>query len=277
MLVTLSHAAGFATLLAASAYDLRKGEVPDYISLVGIALGILLHAGASFQAGSIQPLLWSLGIGTGFFIMGWTAYLLGGWGGADALALAVLGFTAPYGVSEITSGYSIDLIVNMLIAGLLVTLVWSVVLAARQPEKVLSQTYKNLRTSKARLVLEIMGSLMFAFIAQEAGMQGGLYAVFFVTMVILIRFMRAIESEVFEVEKDIENVSPGEIVDTEALDGRIRGIEEEELEDLKDEDVDSVKVKSGIRFVPVFPVALLLTDFTSLGIGLLVNIFAFGI
>jgi preprotein translocase subunit YajC len=209
--------------------------------------------------------------------MGWTAYLLGGWGGADALALAVLGFTAPYGVSGITSGYSIDLIVNLLIAGLLVTLVWSVVLAARKPEKVLSQTYENLRNDRARLVLELMGSLMFAFIAQKAGMQGFLYAVFFVSMVLLIRFMRAIESEVFEVEKDIEEVQPGEIVDTEALDGRIRGIEEDELEELKEGDVESVKVKSGIRFVPVFPVALLLTDFTSLGISFIVNIFAFGI
>ena len=277
MLVTLSHAAGFATLLAASAHDLRRGEVPDYISLIGIALGVLLHAGASLQTGSIQPILWSLGIGTGFFVMGWTAYLLGGWGGADALALAVLGFTAPYGVSGITSGYSIDLIVNLLIAGLLVTLVWSVVLAARKPEKVLSQTYENLRNDRARLVLELMGSLMFAFIAQKAGMQGFLYAVFFVSMVLLIRFMRAIESEVFEVEKDIEEVQPGEIVDTEALDGRIRGIEEDELEELKEGDVESVKVKSGIRFVPVFPVALLLTDFTSLGISFIVNIFAFGI
>jgi len=277
MFVLLSHATGFAALLAASIHDLRKGEVPDYISIAGIAAGIILHAAASFQTGSIQPLIWSLGVGIAFFVMGWTAYLLGGWGGADALALAVLGFTAPYGLSGIGSGYSVDMIVNLLIAGLLVTVIWSFYLAARKPEKVFTATVENFKEDKMRLVAELSGSLLFALFAQRSGLQGKLYAVFFVSMIILLRFMRAIESEVFEVEKDIEEVEVGEIVETEGLDGRIRGIEEDELEELKDSDIETVKIKSGIRFVPVFPVALILTDFTSMGISFIVNFFAFGI
>lgn len=278
MLVLLSHAAGFASLLAASAYDLKNGEVPDYVSLIGIAAGLLLHGAASVQAGSIQPFLWSLGIGLGFLIMGWTAYLLGGWGGADALALGVLGFTAPYGLSGISSGYSIDMLINLLIAGLIITLIWSFYLAARKPEKVVKATIENMKEDKIRLPAEIVLSLGIAYFAASVGLNGEMYAIFFVTMLILIRFMRAIESEVFEVEKPVKDVEVGEIVDTEALDGRIRGIEEDELEDLRsDEDVDTVKVKSGIRFVPVFPVALILTDFTSLGVGFLVSFFALGL
>lgn len=278
MLVLISHAAGFASLLMASAYDLKNGEVPDYVSILGIVAGLLLHAGASIQMGSVEPFLWSLGIGLCFSIMGWTAYFLGGWGGADALALGVLGFTAPYGLSGISSGYSIDMLINLLIAGLIITLLWSVYLASRKPEKVLNATLENIKEDKIRLPAEIALSLGIAYFAASVGLNGRMYAVFFVTMLILIRFMRAIESEVFEVEKDLEDVQAGEIVDTEALDGRIRGIEEEELEDLRaDDEVETVKVKSGIRFVPVFPVALLLTDFTSLGVGFLVSFFALGL
>lgn len=277
MLVLLSHAAGFAALTMASAYDLKNGEVPDYVSIIGIVAGLLLHAGASIQMGSIQPFLWSVGVGTGLFIMGWTVYLLGGWGGADALAMAVLGFTAPYGLSGISAGYSIDLIINLLIAGLVVTLLWSLYLTARKPKKVLRTTIDNIKEDKIRLPLELALSLSVAYFASSVGLNGKTYAVFFVSMLLLIRFMRAIESEVFEVEKDLDEVEVGEIVDTEALDGRIRGIEEEELEELKSEDVETVKVKSGIRFVPVFPIALFLTDFTSLGVSFLVGFFALGI
>jgi Flp pilus assembly protein protease CpaA len=277
MLVLLSHAAGFASLLMASAYDLKSGEVPDYVSVIGITAGLILHAGASIQMGSIEPLLWSLGVGIGFSIVGWAAYFLGGWGGADALALGVLGFTAPYGLSGISAGYSINLVVNLLLAGLGLTLLWSSYLALKTPKKVLSKSLENLKQDKMRLTAEITVSLFISYIAGRAGLNGFLYGVFFVTMIFLLRFMRAIESEVFKKEKEIAEVEVGEIVEADGMDGLIRGIEEDELEELKESDVETVYVKSGIRFVPVFPIALLLTDFTGLGIRMLVSFFAFGV
>lgn len=277
MLVLLSHAAGFASLLMASAYDLKSGEVPDYVSLIGIAAGILLHAAASFQTGSIQPLLWSLGAGIGFSILGWGAYFAGGWGGADALALGVLGFTAPYSLSGIGIGYSIDLIMNLLLAGLGLTLLWSIVLALKQPRNVFQTSIKNLKEDKLRLTGEVSLSLAFSYLAGRAGLNGYTYGLFFVSMIILLRFMRAIESEIFRQEKDLKDVEAGEIVETEDMDGLIRGIEEEELEELRNKDIETVHVKSGIRFVPVFPIALFLTDFTTLGISALINFFAFGV
>lgn len=277
MLVLLSHAAGFASLLMASAYDLKSGEVPDYVSAIGIVAGILLHAGVSIRTGSIEPLLWSIGVGLGFSVMGWTAYLLGGWGGADALALGVLGFTAPYSLSGIGAGYSINLIVNLLLAGLGITLLWSGYLSLKTPNKVINKGLENLKNDKLRLTGEISVSLVVSYIAGRAGLNGYLYGLFFVTMILLLRFMRAIESEIFRKEKELSSVEVGEIVETEEMDGLIRGIEKDELKELKDKGVETVYVKSGIRFVPVFPIALILTDLTNLGVGALVSFFAFGI
>jgi len=57
---------------------------------------------------------------------------------------------------------------------------------------------------------------------------------------------------------DASQVEAGDVL----AEGEIRGVEEDELEDLEGE----VKLKEGLRFMPVFPAAMILTFY---GVSLL--------
>jgi len=51
MLLTLSYTLALAVLFAAAISDLKTTEVPDWLSVIGVVGGVVLHAAASYQAG----------------------------------------------------------------------------------------------------------------------------------------------------------------------------------------------------------------------------------
>jgi len=118
-------------------------------------------------------------------------------------------------------------------------------------------------------------------------------------LVLLFHLTRVLEDVEMSTEVSIGDVEVGDIIDTKGLDlGRSRernlvgkifqsldgflngllsrsrfsvveermgyseivGLTEDELNDLKDQGVESLSVKEGLRLVPVFPAALVLTD-----------------
>jgi len=56
------------------------------------------------------------------------------WGGADAFAMSVLGFAAPYSLTGFGLIHSVDLFLNIMIAGFLYTIVFAFYQASKQPE-----------------------------------------------------------------------------------------------------------------------------------------------
>ena len=127
MLLEFSHILAFSALFINSLFDVfsEKGDVPSEFSLVAIIGGILLHAAYAFNLGSITPFVWLLSIGFVFSLYGWLAYWMGMWGGADALAMTVLGFAAPYSVNGIGMVYGFSLFVNIFLVSSVYALIFT--------------------------------------------------------------------------------------------------------------------------------------------------------
>jgi hypothetical protein len=219
------------------------------------------------------------------------------WGGADALAMTVLGFAAPYSVSGPGIIHGVSVFVNIFVVSTFYAVFFALsrFLSSSELRKGFVQ---SLRDKKLYVGFEILvigllsvfqGSLFYSFL-------------FFVGMgflVLLFHLTRVLESVEMSKSVSISDVEVGDVVDTEGLDlGRSRernlvgkgfqslddvfngflsdsrfsvvedkmgyseivGLTEEEYEDLKSQGVDELKVKEGLRLVPVFPVALVLTD-----------------
>lgn len=278
MFVLFSHIAAFCALFAGAISDLKTTEVPDSFNIVGVLAGVALHFAASYPTmdfGTLlsfavftqpmqwlsalgEPLLWSLGVGAVFSLYGWGLYFLGMWGGADAFAMSVLGFAAPYAVSGPSLLYPISLFVAVLLAGFAYTLLFGVWKSLKNPE-VLEMTKKELKENEKRISLEVLGAAgLCGFVSVFRPQLALIYFVFLIFMIFLYRYFRNIQDELMVEEVAVEDLEGGEVLaEEEELGGKIEGITEEDIESIEKE---KVTIREGIRFVPVFPVAVILVD-----------------
>ena len=278
MFVLFSHIAAFCALFAGAISDLKTTEVPDSFNVAGVLAGVALHFAASYPTmdfGTLlsfavftqpmqwlsalgEPLLWSLGVGAVFSLYGWGLYFLGMWGGADAFAMSVLGFGAPYAVSGPSLLYPISLFVAVLLAGFAYTLLFGVWKSLKNPE-VLEMTKTELKENEKRISLEVLGAAGLCGLVSVFRPQLGLiYLVFLIFMIFLYRYFRNIQDELMVEEVAVDDLEGGEVLaEEEELGGRIEGITEEDIESI---DKKKVTIREGIRFVPVFPVAVIIVD-----------------
>ncbi len=269
MYLLLSHVVAFLALTVNSFYDVfsEKGDVPDLPAVVAIVAGVLLHGGYAWSLGSFEPFLWMIGVGAVFSLYGWIAFWRGLWGGADAMAMSVLGFAAPYSISGVSLIYPMDIFVNMMIAGLLYSVSFAVYRAFRS-ESFIDNFRSRVYGDRYRIPLEIGAGAAFSLYAGTVGLDPVLYFLALVFIIFLYRFLKVLEDAEMSTTVPVEDLEGGEVVAEQG--GTIEGITEEEIEDL---DVDEVEVKEGIRFIPVFPVALLMTDVFGGGVSLLIGLF----
>ncbi len=307
MLVIFSHLVAFSTLFIAALWDLETTDVPDLAGIVGVVGGIVLHALHAYYTGSLDPITWSVGIGAVFSIYGWGMYFLGMWGGADAFAMSVLGFAAPYSVSGTGLIHATNLFVNIMMIGL----VYSVLFAFYQGLKsggLVRKTLGRIRAQEKRISLEILLAGLLSGIGFYVNLDGFLYfgaALFFI---FFYRFLQVLEEDAMSSSTEISELEPGDVIDSAVLPGEevreknmlgnavskfrkflpfdsgvmrdiedrtgypeVVGVTGEEIERLEDAGIDTVEVKSGLRFVPVFPLALLVTDVWGGGITFLLS------
>lgn len=263
MIELLSHALGLGVLTAAAAWDLRTTEVPDWLSLVGVFGGVFLHAAAALNQGSSQPLLWSLGVGAALSLYGWSMYFLGMWGGADAFATSVLGFSAPYALSGPGLQHPVNLLLNFVIVGFLYTVGFALLKAASDT-KISTGTAERIREKKLRISAELAASGgLSALIWAATDLNPLFYLAGLTSLVFLLRLLRTVEDSM-SVKKSAADVEQGEVV--EEAGRQVKGISREELDSLGDSEVT---VKTGVKFVPVFPLTLLVTDLFGGGLSIL--------
>ncbi|MFB6245657.1 MAG: prepilin peptidase, partial [Candidatus Nanohaloarchaea archaeon] len=269
MFIIASHVVAFLTLSVGAVYDLATTEVPDHLPAIAVVSGILLHAARSLATGNPGPVLWSVLAGSAYSIYGWGLYIAGMWGGADAFSMSALGFAAPYALSGPGMSFPVDLFGNIMAVGFAYTMAFALYRAARAGN-VVSGFVKDLDENRYVIALFLMGSAVFSAALELSSGSGGMfYFLALTSLLLLYRFLRVIESEALNSEVPVEELEPGDVVDAEGLDGRIKGITQEEIEELE---AESAVVKTGVRFVPVFPVALALTDLSVGGSGLIVFI-----
>lgn len=259
LLIILAHLAGFLSLLVASVWDLRQGEVPDFVFVLGIGFSLLFYRLQAWFSSDFDFLMWSLFLGFAFFVLGWLAYLKGVWGGADALALSLLGFASPLGLDG--AFHLVDLVFNLMVA-VLVYSVFFVFWRSFSSQGFYGRYLDMLFEDRYCLVSELVLVFLFTWFLYLSGLNWIFYLVLLLGMVFLYRFLRLAEDEVFTESVAVEDLDGGEVLAEEYSDQKIRGVSEEELENL---DVETVEVRDGVRLVPVFLIAMILTDLNIIG------------
>ncbi|MFQ3275167.1 MAG: hypothetical protein ACI9LV_000478 [Candidatus Nanohaloarchaea archaeon] len=278
MFVVFSHIVAFCVLFTAAVFDLKTTEVPDSLNLVGVVAGVGLHLLASLQYMDYsalfsslvlsapiewflslgEPLAWSLGIGLAFSVYGWGLYFLGMWGGADAFAMSVLGFATPYAVSGPGIFYAVSMFAAVMVAGFLYTLGFGFFKLFSHPE-IVRKTWNEIKQDERRVSLEILAAAAISSFAAVTDVFLGItYFVSLLFMIILYRLFQNIQDDLMVRKVAVEDLEGGEVLgEDEALGGKIEGIDQNDIESIEK---DQVEVREGIKFVPVFPIALFLVD-----------------
>ncbi|MFB6203395.1 MAG: prepilin peptidase [Candidatus Nanohaloarchaea archaeon] len=267
MYLILSHALAFASLFVASLFDLDTTDVPDLFSAIGIAGGILIHGYHSWLINSWEPLMWSLGVGAVFSAYGWFAYYQGMWGGADALAIGVLGFAAPY-TGNPSVFDPVNLFVNVMLIGFLHTFAYSVYRS--WGSNVLELTRERIGDEKKRMVLEAGLTTGFILMLARSGLNWIPYAAIFYSFIVLYRFFKVVQNDLMYETVPVEELEGGEVAAPgQGFGDRIVGLEQEDIEEY---DGDEIDIRMGVPFMPVFPAALLVTDLFGAGMFLIYSL-----
>jgi Flp pilus assembly protein protease CpaA len=265
MLLILSHVLAFCSLFIGSLFDLDTTDVPDEFSAIGVVGGILLHAVYSYISGDWSFLGWSLGVGAIFSIVGWGAYYMGGWGGADAFAMSVLGFAAPFVPPAPSFIDPVNLIFNLMIVAFAYTTAYTFYRCLNRDS--IKTTVDRLENEKYRVLGEIGVAGLFSAFVWSTGLNGATYFGLLLSLIILYRFFKVVENDMMSETFPVEEVEAGDVAAPgQGFGDKIVGLTEEQLEET---DLDEIEIRRGVPFMPVFVIALLITDVFGGGLSLI--------
>lgn len=306
MWLEFSHIIAFGVLFVSSLFDVfsEKGDVPSVFMLAGVFAGFILHAGYAWFVSGFTGFQWFLGVGLVFSLFGWISYLMGLWGGADALALTVLGFAAPFSVSGPGPLFGLSLFINILLVST------SYIVLYILYTFITSQDFRKSFYSRVKDNRVLVSGYLFVVTFLSFSKGSFLYSIsFFLVLSLLSMFYLLIfdlQETVFKKTVDLGEVEEGDVVDLEDYDidreshlniigeslnylnqvfpfsfsnyfvdgvgrSKVVGVTEEEIKQLKEKQVSQVSVLQGLRLVPVFPAALVLTE-AGLTISEIVNL-----
>ena len=266
-----------AALLLASITDLRTREVPDMLNYGLVFFGIVLNASLSVLFWDYNFILGSiLGLALCFAI-GWAMFYAGQWGGGDSKMLMGLGATLglPF---QFGSSFLLALLLNILFAGAVYGLFWSIFLVFRNRKK-FSSAFTRLTSGKyhhaARLIIV---ALLIAFAAvMLLPFRNSLLKMYMLWLLILGPLMyyvwllvKAIEKSAMLVLMPVQKVTEGDWIAKDVLIKGKRicgpkdlGISRQQINLLRKFAqrglIAKVLVKQGIPFIPSFLLALAFT------------------
>lgn len=265
----------------AAVMDLRTTEVPDYVSYAIAGVGLVAHAGTAAMTGDITPVIMSVGVGAGMFALGWLLYIIGAWGGADAFVMGATGFALPV-LPDVFAPmfvapwpFALTLLLNILMVGSVYVIIFAIVMGFLRgaPQLLvveLREHWKRLGAIIAGAV--VLGAGAAYYISTAGGMPLqrsvpllGAYVLALVGLLILYRYLKIVEDEVMVFEKDAGSVEEGDVLaedivtdEGELEADRIVGLEEDQLQIVRASE-GPVLVKTGVRFIPTFPIAAALS------------------
>lgn len=271
MFVLFSHILAFAVLFVDSLFDMfNDNNVPDEFALIGIAGGLLLHIAQSFTTGDLTPLIWSVGGGVVATVYGWAAYYKGFWGGADAMILTMMGFTVSLtATGQASLTHVLDLIFNFMISAVAVTVIY----AGYKFSKAENSTQKfreSLANRKRFITGAVTASGLFSVFLHFGGANGPVFFVVMTGLLLLYEWIRVVEKDFLVKEVEVDNAVNEVPARGQGFGSQIKGLTEEELDEYEG---NTLKVRTGVPLIPVFLLALLITDLTEIGFWILYSVY----
>jgi len=267
-------AVGLLSLIAASIFDVKTREVPDWLNFSLLAYALASAVILSIYHGYSHIIFDSLlGLAAGL-VIGLAMFYSGQWGGGDAKLIIAL--SALIGISFSELGKEVPLlfifIINILLVGALYGLGFSLVKAFRNYHAFKEAAEKKLRSKGiliVRVIIFVLGIAAFIFFiatkSLEAGLLFGMIMCFFFFFYLWV-FVSAVEKSCMVKEVKTKDITEGDwIVGEVVKDRKIIlkpskiGVTLKEIALLKKNNIREVSVKIGIPFVPSFLIAYVLT------------------
>ncbi len=246
-------------------YDLKTSNMLDPIAWIMIALGIGLHAYESYLTGNLFILEWCLIVVTLFFLFSLFMYYRGYWGGGDGEMLIAYGALLPFGTCHDIL-FSLNFFINVFFVGGFYSLAYSLFLLKKE-KRILKKVKRELK-SYEKFFLVFLGAIAGAFavaIFSPFSFPLLLAAAFIFLYPPLLKYSKIVENYIFKRRIPVTRLKAndvlGEDIPEVGLKAKlVRGLSEEEVRKIR-KVRKYVVVKDGIRFIPVFPIALVLAIF----------------
>lgn len=251
--------------VAAGIWDLKTGDVPDWVCGLMIAAGIALFSVEGFMTGIWSGLTTSMLIGALFAAFGLGMWLTGQWGGGDGELLTAIGVLLPIWPMTARSLFLLPLafFINVFFVGAAYIVAYSAVLACTKPA-LRTVIGKNIKADSKMTAPVALGAV--AATVALWFLTGSVWVIA-VTMIavglpLLYRMLQAVEAG-FSVRIPTSRLKAGDMLGEDIL--RL-GLIKKHIRGLKDTEVKAIKkiksyvlIRDGVRFSPVFLLALVVT------------------
>ncbi|MCX6815812.1 MAG: A24 family peptidase [Candidatus Aenigmarchaeota archaeon] len=236
--------------IAAGIWDLKTTEVPDEIPALMIVLGLFLW----LVEGDFSSLIFSLITGTILLAVGMLMYKTKQWGGADAWMLAAIGYLIPFFNGHM---FMADFLPNFLVVAVTYMVIYSIILGFRN-KGIFVHFVTNIKI-RWKIVFLVPAAFGLFFFLLSASLGTSLIPASFITLFVFLlmvfwAYAKTIEKYVFKKKIPTSKLRIGDVLEEMEW----RGITKEELIEVRKKH-KFVTIKEGVRFVPVFPIALAIT------------------
>lgn len=266
---------GGALGLGAAGYlDLKTTEFPDWLPYALIVYALLVRGAFAWLLSDWAILTNSIAIGLVFLGAGLGLYYLRQWGDGDAWLLGALGFLFPDPAGFAFRGglpaaggfqFPVALLFNFFLIAFAYLIVYALGLGLRTPHtfQLFSRTLKRKELERMLgLAIGFAIALVIVFAGLGAWERALLPALFGVigfpllvlSLLLFLRYGRFIEHTVFKRRVPASKLRPGDV----PVGARWKVLTEAEVKRLRKQG-GYVWIKEGVRFAPVFVLALLAT------------------
>ena len=274
--ILIPYFIGFLVLLIGSYTDIKTREVPDWVNfgLIGAGFGINILFSVIYW--KINFIVSSIIGFAAFFILAYTMFYTGQWGGGDSKILMGLG--ALIGIDIFSKKFFLlDFLINALLIGALYGLLWSIFSIFRNKKKFYKFFKKFMLNKKVVLAKKIafvsfIILILLAFIVDDKFVR---LMLFYLAAISLITFYIWIAIKAVENACMLKYVKPQQLTEGDwiakdiKIDGKYitgpkdLGIEKKKINKLialyNKRKVKKILIKEGIPFVPSFFVAYVIT------------------
>lgn len=260
---------GLTAIIIATIVDIKKREVPDWISYSLIASGFGIRLIDSLTTNNWHTALYGVAGFTAMLAVGMFMYYTRQWGGGDAKLILGIGTVfADFGTNKF---FLLDFLINMLLIGAAYGLAFGLILAIKKwkefkPEvKKIAKEYRKIR-------LGVLGgasiTIIIILLIQDNIARTALtiLALFSLVYMYLMLFMKAVDKACMHKYILTKKLTEGDWVAEEVkINNKVicgpkdLGLEKNQIEELKRLKVKKVLIKEGIPFVPSFLIAMIIT------------------
>ena len=228
--------------------DLLTTEIPDEIPLLMASIGVFLWFMHGLWTGSWHPLVQGLIEALVLFVLGWALFKTGSWGAGDWLVLSAIPLLVPYVPGS--SMFLARLLLSVIFVGGAWSLSYAIALFAAR--KNISREFVS-RMRKHAMTFFLLSLLIWLFTARIDGQLSFMLSFSVFIGYVAWEFGKTVEDVGFVREIDASLIKEGDVLyDSKQW----IGLTKEQAEKISKKG-GKVKIKEGVRFGPVFPLALL--------------------